>query len=172
MCCAFLQWITTFRRSTKWTRHNKHFVSTLWPNFQVPFHTFYVSIEDLPTCCGSPISLSSPRKSTMGKNVRSISFFVEEEVQEKLENSPFAFVKTPKTKLCEQIQHCFPRIIFADTCNDAFFCRFYKKYSPLDSLLHHSRHYWQCTRRLLTAAPRFGAEIGLAHGLMIQSIDL
>ena len=96
MCCGFLQWITTFRRSIKWTKHNKHFVSTYWPNFQVPFHTFYVSTEDLPTCCGSPISLSSPRKSTMGKNVRSISFFVEEEVQEKVRKQSLCFVKRSK----------------------------------------------------------------------------
>ena len=127
MYCGFLQWITTFRRSTNWTRHNKHFVSTYWPNFQVPFHTFYVSTEDLPTCCGSPISLSSPRKSTMGKNVRSISFFVEEEVQEKLRKQSLCFVKTLETKLCKQIQHCFPRIIFAETCNDALFADFSKR---------------------------------------------
>ena len=75
----------------------------------------------------SPISLSSPRKSTMGKNVRSISFFGEEEVREKLRKQSLCLAKTLERKLCEQIQHCFPRIIFAETCNDALFADFAKR---------------------------------------------
>ena len=63
----------------------------------------------------------------MGKNVRSISFFVEEEVQEKLRKQSLCFVKTLETKLCEQIQHCFPRIIFPETCNDALLADFTKR---------------------------------------------
>ena len=124
--------VTTFRRSTKGTRHNKHFVSTYWPNFQVPFHTFYVSTEDFPMCCRSPISLSSPRKSTTGKNVRSISFFVEEEVQEKLRKQSLCFVKTLETK---QIQHCFSRINFPETCNNALLADFAKR-------THHSTAFF------------------------------
>ena len=43
------------------------------------------------------------------------------------ENTPFALQKTLETKLCEQIQHCFSRIIFPETCNDALLADFAKR---------------------------------------------
>ena len=102
--CAFLQWITTFRRSTKWTSaQSKTFcVGPIGQTSRSLFIPFTVSTEDLPTCCGSPISLSSPRKSTTPWQesvlIQSPSFSLSkrDKVQEKLsENSPFDFVQNP-----------------------------------------------------------------------------
>ena len=132
------------------------------------FIPFYVSTEYFPACCGSRISLSFPRKSNIGKKLWSIRFFVEEEVHEKLPELSLCQVKTLETKLWRQIQHCFPRVIVYETDNDALLADFAKR-------THHSRVFFTIPAisdsvhgDRWPAAPRFGAEIGLAHGLLAR----